>query len=323
MANLINLDAGQVFSGKPSGTIVKGYDAPVDRVPEFDPHFMSPEWIKYLVLWFIHSNYPLYLVGPSGVGKTHAIKQLASMLNYPVYEATGYGALELCELVGHMGVANGGTVWVDGELTAAMRAGGLFLFNEMDTVDPSVLVGLNSVLDGSALSIRDAQHTEVVRPAPGFRFVATANTNGSGDESGLYTGTLRQNAALQNRFLCVNTGNMSIDQERDLVAVKYPQLPKEVLGVMLRFADVVRGLSDGRKDVSVPDGFDRVPINIPFGTRVLLKWAHAAICFETLKNCGDNVLQDSLMVAIGSFQDTETGNTLKELLQRISGEDVS
>lgn len=319
MAVYTSLDAGQVFSGRPSGTVVMGYDAPSERTPRVRQDYMAPKWLRYVNLWFIHSSEPLYLVGPSGCGKTSGVKQIAGMLNYPVYEVTGYGSMELADLVGHMGLCNGETVWVDGELTAAMRNGGLFLFNEMDAADPSVLVGLNSVLDGSALAIRDAQHEEVVYPAPGFRFIATANTNGSGDESGLYTGTLRQNAALQNRFMCIEAEYLSVEQERILLEHKAPTLPAVALDWLQQFTDAVRCMVSGKPNQDAEAaGLVSGMLQVPMSTRVLLRWAETLAYLEPLKAKGVNVLEKSFDLALGNFQDTATRNALHELLQRIS-----
>ena len=72
-----------------------------------------------------------------------------------------------------------------GPLALAMRHGGLFLLDEFDLLDPSTAAGLNSILDGSPLCIPE-NGGEIIEPHEMFRFVATANTNGGSDETGLY-----------------------------------------------------------------------------------------------------------------------------------------
>jgi cobaltochelatase CobS len=61
-----------------------------------------------------------------------------------------------------------------------------------------VLSLYQAVLEGKPLRIKAAN--KIVRPHPNFRFVATGNTNGSGDDTGLYSGTKIGNAAAYSRF---------------------------------------------------------------------------------------------------------------------------
>ncbi|WP_291441190.1 AAA family ATPase, partial [Desulfovibrio sp.] len=90
-----DLDAGQVFSGKPSGTTIRGYAAPSAHTPDFDPDYIFHESSRDMVVWFVSrpqgAQEPLYVFGPTGCGKTSCIKQLAARLNYPVFEVTGHG----------------------------------------------------------------------------------------------------------------------------------------------------------------------------------------------------------------------------------------
>lgn len=314
------LDAGQVFSGKRSGVEVGGFDQPSERTPQLMLNYIAPPWMRDVIMWFIHGEgEPLYISGPTGAGKTRGVKQAAAMLNYPVYEITGHNRLETPELVGHFALRNGDTVWVDGPLTLAMRHGGLFLLNEIDLLDPTTATGLNSVLDGSPLCIADT--TEVVQPAPGFRFVGTANTNGSGDDSGLYVGTLRQNTAFQNRFLHVEASYLGPEQERVLLKATAPGLPDEVLDQMQRLTRAVRAMLTGEeitdKDLS---GFSSDNLQVPISTRSLLRWAYWTEKLAPMRKAGVNVLQKALDMSIANSCDNVSKNILHELLQRLVGD---
>ena len=185
------LDAGQVFSGRPSGKIVRGYQAPSAFTPTVDSNYIFHETSRDLVVWFVSNPEPVYVFGPSGSGKTSCIKQLAARINYPVFEVTGHSRLEFPELVGHLTVRSGNMEFEYGPLALAMKYGGLFLLNEIDLLEPSTAAGLNGILDGQPLCIPE-NGGELVIPHEMFRFAATANTNGASDESGLYQGTLRQ-----------------------------------------------------------------------------------------------------------------------------------
>ena len=194
------LDAGQVFSGKASGKLIQGYDKPSAYTPIINPDYLFHDDGRDIVVWLMNPADPLYVFGPTGCGKTSCIKQLAARLNYPVFEVTGHGRLEFADLVGHLAVKEGNMVFEYGPLALAMRYGGMLLLNEIDITPPDVAAGLNSVLDGSPLCIAE-NGGELIIPHPMFRFAATANTNGGGDETGLYQGTQRQNIAWLDRFM--------------------------------------------------------------------------------------------------------------------------
>lgn len=78
----VQLDAGQVFTGMPTGKAVKGYEKACSYTPSVDPRYIFHESARDVVVWFMHDLDPLYLYGPTGCGKTTLIKQLAARLNY-------------------------------------------------------------------------------------------------------------------------------------------------------------------------------------------------------------------------------------------------
>lgn len=196
----VNMDAGQIFSGHPSGTSIMGYADPCSYTPKIDPDYIFHESSRDLIVWLLNPKDPIFVFGPTGCGKTSCIKQLAARLNYPVFEVTGYGRLEFSDMTGHHTVRNGNMVFEYGPLSLAMKFGGLFLLNEIDLTSPDVAAGLNGILDGSPLCIPE-NGGELIIPHPYFRFAATANTNGAGDDIGLYQGTQRQNLAFSDRFM--------------------------------------------------------------------------------------------------------------------------
>ena len=96
MAKITDFDAGLVFSGKASGTKIRGYDAPTAYTPALDSQYsFNPTSGRDLVLWFLmeHPD-PLWISGPTGCGKSSAVRQIAARLNYPVFEVNGHERLE-------------------------------------------------------------------------------------------------------------------------------------------------------------------------------------------------------------------------------------
>ena len=74
-----------------------------------------------------------------------------------------------------------------GALSTAVKEGHILIMDEMDVADPAELAGLYDLLDGAPLVL--AQNGgEIIPVHSRFRFVATGNSAGAGDGSGLYQG---------------------------------------------------------------------------------------------------------------------------------------
>ena len=311
---VVNFDAGEVFSGKKTGNMVKGWSEPNDYVPPFDASYVPQQWATDIVVWFCCSgSESLYIFGPTGCGKTSALKHFASRLNYPVYEVTAHSRLEFPELVGHHTVVDGNMKFEYGPLSMAMKYGGIFLLNEVDLLDPATAAGLNSVLDGSPLVIPE-NGGEIIKPHEMFRFAATANSNGSGDASGLYQGVLRQNMAFADRFIFVEAGYLEAQREIALISAKYPGVNKTIVEGMVRYANAVRDMFVGKGEDS-----DTLDIDITFSTRALLRWAHLIELYSPLRAVGVNVISHALDRALLFRATPATRSALREHAQRIFG----
>ncbi|WP_298069253.1 AAA family ATPase [uncultured Mailhella sp.] len=310
--SLTQFDAGTLFSGNASGTMINGYDTPSEYTPALDPFYVFHGSSRDVIVWLLMQHpEPLYLCGPTSAGKSSLVRQIAARLNYPVFEATGHDRLEFPDLVGHLSVQNGTMVFQDGPLTMAMKQGGIFLFNEADLCSPATLAGLNTILDGSPLCIAE-NGGELVVPDPMFRFIVTANTNGNSDDTGLYQGVVRQNLAFMDRFMVVEMGYPTPEVERDLLDRMFPQLTSEVTAKMVEFANDVRRNFMGNSTSSTAHD----ALEVTFSTRALLRWARLAIAFQPLAQKGISPILYALDRALG-FRATATSRTaLHEMAQR-------
>ena len=307
----INLDAGQVFSGNPSGRTVRGYSQACAFSPKLDNEYILHDASRDVIVWFLNEPEPLYVYGPLGSGKSSCIKQVAARLNYPVFEVTGHGRLEYGDLVGHFTVQNGNMTFEYGPLVLAMRYGGILLLNEIDLTAPEVAAGLNSILDGSPLCIAE-NGGEIISPNPMFRFVATANSNGAGDETGLYQGVQRQNAAFLDRFILCEMGYPEAQIEQKLIKSRFPVLPEDLCDKMVDYANEVRKLFMGEAVDTLAN-----TIEVTFSTRSLLRWAALTVRYQPLARQGIQPIAYALDRALAYRASRETRAMLHELVQRI------
>ena len=259
------------------------------RVPSLDDGFVFRGDVLRNILAFLSAprGDGLFLTGPTGAGKSSAITQVAARLNWPVEEVTLHGRIELTDLVGHHALVKGEMVFVHGPLARAMREGAILLLNEVDLADPAELAGLNGVLDGNPLVIPQ-NDGEVIRPHPKFRVVATGNSAGSGDQSGLYQGVVRQNLAFMDRFRLMAVEYPTPDVEASILARKAAGLPEAIRESMIRVANDIRrvfmGTGDGRGELSVT-----------MSTRTLVRWACLTLDFRGAPSPVKYALEQALL----------------------------
>ncbi len=313
MANIINFNVGTVFSGQESKLFTPGWDVPQPYTPDEDKNYVFPVFSGDILAWLLYMKEPLYIFGPTGCGKTSCVKQIVRKLNYPVYEITGHNRLEFPEMVGHHTIQDGNMHFAYGPLALAMKHGGVFMINEIDLLDPATAAGLNSVLDGAPLTIPE-NGGEIIKAHPLFKFIATANSNGAGDQTGMYQGILRQNIAFLDRFVLVEAGYLTSDIETELVKKHTPALPEDLVSKMVKYANAVRKLFIGES----AEGSD-MTIELTMSTRTIIRWALLTVTYEPMKQHNVDVVSHALDRALLYRASGPTKKVLQELKQRIFG----
>ena len=307
-------DAGEVFSGQKSNTPIKGFKTPSHNTPAVDDSFIFGDLAKDLVVFFLQdSPDPLYIFGDTGTGKSSLVRQVAARLNYPVWETTGSERLEVSDLIGHLTLKGGEMSFVDGPLGAAMKAGGVFILNEIDAANPAVLILLNTLFDKQPLLIPETN--ELISPVSTFRFVATANTAGSGDDTGRFTGTNQLNQAFMDRFTILKAEYPASDDEKALLAAKFPSLPEPIRDGMVDIANKVRGVFSGGRQI----GFGKQGVDVVISTRTLLRWCELSLCYQGLASSGISPVLYALDRTVGFRAGHEGHAMLLELCQRVFG----
>lgn len=219
-----------------------------EMVPDIDDGYVYELDNLKNVMLALELNMPLYVWGHAGTGKTTLLEQICARTTRPTLRVQHTVNTEESHVVGQWVARGGETHFELGPLALAMKHGWVYLADEYDFALPSVLAVYQPVLEGKSLVIKEADAANrIIRPHPNFRFMATGNTNGCGDETGLYQGTSIQNAANYDRYGMV-------------IQVRYmkPELEQRILvnqaGIdigdakkIVDFANRVRESYDGNK----------------------------------------------------------------------------
>lgn len=175
-------------------------------------------------------------------------EQVCARTNRPMLRVQHTVNTEESHIVGQWTVKGGQTVFELGPLPLAMLNGWTYLADEYDFGLPNVLSVYQPVLEGKPLVIKEADAANrIIKPHPNYRFVATGNTNGSGDETGLYQGTSIQNSANFDRFgVTIHKKYMKEDDEVRIL-MKKAGVHEDDAKNLAKFAKQVREAYDGSK----------------------------------------------------------------------------
>jgi cobaltochelatase CobS len=217
-------------------------------IPEVNKNYVfNIKELKYIVSG-VEMGIPVYIYGHKGAGKTELVEQICARTNRPLIRVQHTVNTEESQIVGQWTVRDGETKFEYGALPTAMLNGWVYLADEYDFGQPNVLAVYQAVLEGKPLVIKEAPaEMRIVKPHPDFRFFATGNTNGTGDESGLYQGTTIQNSANFDRFgIAVKKDYLNKEDEIKILVNATKVSPERALD-MVNFANSVREAFDAGK----------------------------------------------------------------------------
>lgn len=210
-------------------------------VPEKDPGYVFDINVLKIGLMALERGYNALFWGHAGTGKSSIWKQIAAHSGRPTIRIQHTRNTEESHIIGEKTVENGSVRFVLGPLAFAMKFGLLYVADEYDFAMPSVLSVYQPIMEGEPLIIKEADEANrIIRPHANFRFVATGNTNGTGDDTGLYQGTLLQNSANYERFHVVKEVKY-MDKKLEAQIIKSQgRVPQEVAEKLVNFATQAR-----------------------------------------------------------------------------------
>jgi nitric oxide reductase NorQ protein len=107
---------------------------------------------------------PVLLKGPTGCGKTRFVEYMAWRLQRPLVTVACHDDLTTADLVGRYLIIGNETVWVDGPLTAAVRAGAICYLDEIVEARKDTTVVIHPLADARRILAVDKRGELVAAP---------------------------------------------------------------------------------------------------------------------------------------------------------------
>ena len=286
------------------------WDAPHPHVPErFDNYrFDVQKLAQYL--YGLEHNLNQWLVGHTGTGKSTWVEQVCAHTGYPLQRMNFDADITRMEFVGSTQVVidESGkqvTKFVDGFLPRAMQAPCVMLLDEADAIQGDVAYVLQAVLEHKPFRLLE-DSGRLVDPDPHFRIVATANTVGQGDPTGLYSTAVKsQSTAQRNRYnVFLEIDYMQVDDEIALCKELNPMMSNECESFMTQFLRLYR------------EGFASGDVMEPISPRNTQTIAQAITFFEPKIGLRDAVAM-SVKMNLTSRANESDAAVIKGLLDRI------
>ncbi|GAB3359895.1 AAA family ATPase [Amycolatopsis echigonensis] len=251
--------------GLDSDLVVPGFSEPDEHVPEIDPAYrFNPDVTLALLAGFAHTRRVL-VQGLHGTGKSTHVEQVAARLNWPCLRVNLDGHLSRLDLVGKDAVVlregKQVTEFREGILPWSLRRPIALILDEYDAGRPDVMFVIQRLLERDGTFTLIDSNT-VLRPHPGFRLFATANTVGLGNLNGLYHGVQRLNHAQIDRWNIVAALDyLPPEEEIAIVRARVPRLSGQFVEAMVAVAGLTR------------EGFRAGDLSALMSPRTVITWA--------------------------------------------------
>ena len=185
--------------------------------------------------------YPVFVTGLSGNGKTTMIEQACAKLKRECIRVNISIETDEDDLIGGNTLIDGSITYREGPVIMAMRRGAVLLIDEIDR-GSNKLMCLQSILEGKPFF--NKKTGELIKAAPGFTVVATANTKGRGTEDGRFIAAQILDEAFLERFpITVEQEYPSSNVEKKIVMNKmnfYNKVDEEFADKLVAWAEIIR-----------------------------------------------------------------------------------
>lgn len=211
-------------------------------VPEKDPLYVAFGFSNDLKnILASKMFYPVMVTGLSGNGKTFMVEQMCAQTKREMIKVSISIETDEDDLIGGNTLVNGNVVYREGPVLNAMRRGAVLLLDEIDR-GSNKLMAIQAIMEGKPYI--NKKTGEVVRPAPGFNVVATANTKGKGSDDGRFIAAQILDEAFLERFpITVEQEYAPVATEKKILNKVFDSLglaDKDFANMLVDWADIIR-----------------------------------------------------------------------------------
>ena len=178
---------------------------------------------------------PLLIKGPTGCGKTRFVEHMAARLGRELITVACHDDLSAADLVGRHLIGQGDTVWLDGPLTRAVRAGAVLYLDEVVEARRDTTVVLHPLADDRRLLSIERTGEQLVA-APGFMLVISYNPG--------YQNLLKSlKPSTRQRFVALSFGYPSPEVEAAILQAE-ADAPPALVAQLVKLAQALRRLTE-------------------------------------------------------------------------------
>jgi nitric oxide reductase NorQ protein len=210
----------------------------LDRI-EHEPYYQPVGSEDALFEAAYRNRLPVLLKGPTGCGKTRFVEHMAWRLARPLVTVACHDDLTASDLVGRYLIVADQTVWMDGPLAAAVRAGAICYLDEIVEARKDTMVVIHPLADSRRI-LPIEKRGELVRAPDDFMLVISYNPG--------YQSVLKElKKSTRQRFVALEFDYPKAELEARIVATE-SGVALDVAERLVKFAHMTRNLKGSGLD---------------------------------------------------------------------------
>jgi len=166
---------------------------------EREPYYLKTGNEEEVFIRAYENRLPVLLKGPTGCGKTRFMEYMAWRLKRPLITVACHDDLTAGDLVGRYLIQGSETVWVDGPLSRAVRAGAICYLDEIVEARKDTTVVIHPLADDRRI-LPVEKRGQVLAAPPEFMLVVSFNPGYQSITKDLKPSTRQRFVSLEFRF---------------------------------------------------------------------------------------------------------------------------